>query len=277
MKAKRRHELQHNTLDAELEKIIKFFRKHGWTIITCILAVVIAWMLFAMWQSSRAEDRADIVRRFEQAHAHVRSGGAEDPEKVLAELDDLIDQTKVPRISVLAAMDAGDIVASQVRQAGEKLAAARVTGAAASVIGELNKTFEAQTARARDYYEKAREGMPDEQIIVARAQVGLAALAETGAGMLAGEQRTKALRKALDQYRAAAALSGAAGSPVAALAESAVRRLTDSEGNLKASYTSPVRMATTAPAPPPPPATQPATQPATRPATRPASRPAKTP
>lgn len=262
MKAKRRHELQHNTLDVELEKTIKFFRKHGWTIITCILAAGVAWMLFSMWQSSRAEERAEIARRFDQAHDHVRgaAGMSKDPDAVLAELDELIDQTTIPRISALAAMDAGDLCASRARRAGEGLAAARETGAPASAIGEFSKAFKAQTARARGYYERARDAMPDEQIIVGRAYVGLAALAETGAGMLPeGEQRTKALGEALDQYRAAAGLSGAAGSPVAVLADNAVKRLTDDEGRLRASYVSPVRMATTAPAAP---STQPATQPA---------------
>jgi len=281
MKAKRRHELQHNTLDAELEKTVKFFRKHGWTIISCILAACVVWIGVTWWQSGKAADRAKIENRFDEAYVHVRSGGtSEKADAVLAELDDLIDQDTVPRVSVLARLAAGDMCASLARQAGGKLGAAGLAGAAASEIGELGKTFNAKVDRARRYYNGALEAGSDEQILVARAHLGLATLVETEAGILVkADQRKEALGKALAKYREVAAMSAVAGSPVAFRADSAIKRLTDDKGgDIEPDYISPVRMATTIPAEPETqPASQPASQPATQPTSKPASQPASKP
>ena len=44
MKAERRHELEHNTLDNELAKTLSFFRKHGNTIFWCVIIAAVVFM-----------------------------------------------------------------------------------------------------------------------------------------------------------------------------------------------------------------------------------------
>ena len=264
MKTKRRHELQHNTLDAELGKTVAFFKKHGWTIVWSVLGLVAVWVAISTWRSSQATNRGQTESKYAMAHADVLdlTITGKDPGAVLGVLDELIDQTAVPRVSALSCVDAGDLCAVRARRAAEALGAARATGAAPSVIAAQRKEFDTYVARAGDYYGQARDAMPDEQQIVAKAHIGLAKLAETKAGLLDGDKRTQAFADALGEYKRVASLTRAVGSPTATFAENAINRLYDAQGQLRADYTSAVRMATTLPAAPEPPATQPASKPA---------------
>jgi len=271
MKAKRRHELQHNVLDAELAKTIEFFKKHGWTIVWVVLAGVAIWMGISAWRSSRAAKRGQIETQYAGIHARIGAPGQK-PEVLLGELDELIDQTTVPRISALACVDAGDVCALQAHSAAQALMAARASGAGDMALGACQKEYDKHRRRAGNYYDRARDALPDEHLAVAKAHIGLAVLAETQAGLLAGDERKKAFAAALKEYRAVSEIGSVAGHPVAALAQRASRRLCDARGLLKEDYIRPVRMATTAPAAP---STQPAARPETQPATRPATRPAR--
>ena len=269
MKAKRRHELQHNVLDAELAKTIEFFKKHGWKIVWVALAAAAVWTGVSMYRSSRATTGASIESRYADLHVEV-GRPTRKPEALLGELDELIEQTSVPRVSAMACVDAGDVCAAQARQAAQAVAAARTTGAGKQAVAAHRKAFEKHRGRARGYYAKARDDLPDQHLAVAKAHVGLAALAETGASLLEGDERKAAFAAALAEYRAVAKIGAVAGHPVAALAERAIRRLYDAQEELRDDYTVPVRMATTLPAAP---ATQPTSKPTTKPATRPTTKP----
>ncbi len=261
MKSKRRHELQHNVLDAELGKTVDFFKTHGWKVVWTVLGLAAAWVAISTWQSSRAANRGRIESKYAAAHAQVQNLmiTGKNPGGVLGELEDLIDQTSVPRVSALSQIDAGDLCAAGARRAAEALGAAKALGAAPSVIEGHRKDFKTYAARAADYYAQGREAMPEQDRIVAKAHIGLAKLAETRAGLLDGDQRARAFAEALSEYKAVASLSGAAGSPAAVYAAGAVKRLYDADDQLRADYVSAVRMATTVPAAP---ATQPASKPA---------------
>lgn len=273
MKAKRRHELQHNVLDAELAKTIEFFRKRGWTIVWVIVAGAAIWTGISMWRSSRAATRTNIESTYADVHTRVGRGAGK-PELLLGELDDLIDQTSVPRISAMACVDAGDICAARARRAAHTLTAAQIASAGKAVIGTHRKEFGKYRDRAKGYYANARDALPDQHLAVAKAHVGLAALAETEASLLEGDLRKAAFKAALKEYKAVDEIDAVAGHPVAALAKRARRRLFDAQGQLRDDYTRPVRMATTVPAAP---ATQPASQPTTQPTTRPTTGPATKP
>lgn len=261
MKTKRRHELQHNTLDAELGKTVDFFKAHGWKVVWGVLGLVVAWVVVSTWRSSQAANRGQIESRYASTHVEVQNLliTGKDPSGVLGVLDELIGQTTVPHVAALSAVDAGDLCATRARQGAEALGAAQALGAAPSAIDGHRKDFTTYTARAADYYAQGRDAMPDQHGIVARAHIGLAKLAETRAGLLDGEKRAKAFAVALDEYKAVASLAGAVGSPPALYAANAIKRLYDAQDQLRADYASPVRMATTAPAAP---ATQPTSKPA---------------
>ena len=270
MKAKRRHKLQHNVLDAELAKTIEFFKKRGWTIVWVFLAAIAVWLGVSGWRSSRSAKRGDIETQYANIRARVGEPGQK-PEVLMGQLDELIDQTNVPRISALACVDAGNLCALRAHGAVQALVAAGVSGEPKAVLATHRKEFDKHRGRARRYYERARDALPEEHLAVAKAHIGLAVLAEAGADLLVGDERKGAFEAALKEYRAVGKIGSVAGHPVAALADAAVRRLCDAQGQLKDDYTKPVRIATTMPAAP---STQPSTQPATQPATRPA-KPAK--
>lgn len=278
MKAKRRHELQHNVLDAELAKTIDFFKKHGWTIIWIILAVVAVWTMISMWRSSRADNRAHIEAEFAVVHARLDGVAGEKPDVLLGQLEEFIEQTDVPRVSALACVDAGMVCAMQAHKAARALSAGQASGASKRVIEAHRKEYNKHRDRARRYYERARDDLPDQHLAVAKAHFGLAVLAEMKADLLVGDkqkdERKKAFEVARTEYLAAGKIGSVKAHPVAARADQAIRRLFDAEGRLRPDYVSPMRMAKALPADP---STQPASRPASQPATRPTSRPATRP
>ena len=266
MKAKRRHQLQHNVLDAELAKTIEFFKKRGWTIVWVVLAVIAVWTGISMWRTSRAHLRAQIETKHAGVHARVAMSDQK-PEVLLAQLDELIDQTRVPRISAQACVDAGDVCSRQAQIAALALEAGRMSGLPKGALDILRKEYDDHRARARGYYERARDDLPDQYPAVAKAHFGLAELAEAAASLLEGDERRKAFEAALDEYRAVGKIGSAGGHPVAALAEGEIKRLYDvQKDRVREDYCTRVRMATTRPA-------APSTQPASRPATKPAKGP----
>lgn len=274
MKAKRRHKLQHNVLDAELAKTIQFFKKHGWTIVWIVLAVVAVWTMVSLWRSSRSSKRSEIETEFADVHARLSADYGipnEKPEVLLSRLEKLIDQTTVPRVSALSCADAGMICAIQAHVASQSLKAGRASGAAKSVLRARQKEYDKHVRRARDYFAKARDALPDQRLAVAKAHFGLGVLAETKAALLTGDERKKAFDEARDEYLAVGKIGSVEAHPVADQADRAIRRLYDAQGRLRGDYRSAVRMATTRPAAP---TTQPATRPASQPATRPTTKPA---
>jgi len=238
MKAQRRHELKHNTLDAELVKILDYLKKHVGGIILAILAIVAA--ITVTWSVVR--NRAAAVSVPRQQYDQLKSmdtSTAEGRSNALVGFEELSGQTGNARIAALACVEAGDICFRQ-QFAGDP------------VSGALDK--------AQGYYQRAIDDFSEIPVATGRAHLGLARLAE-------GKGNFEVAR---DHYQQVIALGDKTSLLAMNSATVAMKGLIDLD--------KPVRLAATRPAPPvTPPATQPATPPATQPVTPPATQPATAP
>ena len=66
MKAERRHDLQHNTLDAELAKGIDFLRKHGNRILMIILVVAVVFAGWVYLDRRAKANKAEVQNAYDQ-------------------------------------------------------------------------------------------------------------------------------------------------------------------------------------------------------------------
>jgi len=237
MKAQRRHELQHNVLDAELVKIIDFIKKHGKAILTAVLVVILA--ICVIWYAvSRHAERVSRPRRDYDRLKAMPVRGPEDLAVLLAGFEELADQSGNRDVAALACVDAADLCVTR-----------RVAGEAGP--DALQK--------AKGYYDRVLAEFSDIDAVPSRAYLGLARLAEGRGDMDAAAQN----------YRKVVELGDKASHVASDLAKARLAALDGLED--------PVRLATTRPVvPETQPATAPAIKPAstTRPAattTRPAA------
>ncbi len=237
MKSQRRHELQHNALDAELAKSVNFFRKHlsqiAWVLVIGALIV----MVLVYNKSQRQQRASQMQSEFNQLISLPLSN---DEELVIATagLKNLAAQDKDRAIAAGANVYLGSIYARL-----------GVTGQSSILI----LAGESPAQMAEQYYTAAISNFPDQPQAVSKAQLGLARIAEDR-----GE-----IDAARAKYQAVLDTPGAEGFPVAQAASDALERIDSSS--------SPVRFATTAPAEPDqaPPAQDAATEPAEQPAEEP--------
>ena len=229
MKAKRRHELQHNVLDAELGKVLGFFKRHGSRLVTGVL-VVLAVVLVAMrLRSCSREKSLALQQRYDDLV--LRADPEMQPDDRLARLKELAGQDDDRRIAAMACVAVAE------------------TYAARAILSPSAAERAAFVSDAEEYCRKTVEQFADQPLCVAKARIGLAKLAE-------GRRDFAAAR---EQYTAVKAMTDLAGTPVLDLAEVSLAELVRLEA--------PVRMATTTSAPASGPATGPAT--ATAPASSP--------
>ena len=237
MKSTRRHELQHNVLDAELAKTVEFFRKYGWKIFYAVVAVVVICLAIYWYVSNRSRQKAQIEDQYTQLKTR-QNEGIEQPDLLIGRFKELIGQQRAVRIAAMACIDVADIYAMQMLRARD------------------STERDGFAAQAQEYYRKAIADFPDQKLAAAKAHIGLAKLAEG----------RREFQKAREAYQAVLAIPGLAGQPIKSIAEVGLKLL----GKLQ----EPVAMATTAPAEEQP-AGQPASRPAAAAAAAPsASRPA---
>ncbi len=212
MKSRRRHELQHNALRIELAKAVEFFRKHStyivWGGVVAALVLLVATYSFT---KSRQRER-DVRDRYQQATTDRT-----------IKLDDRIKDLKA-----LAEQDTNREIAADACLAVGDLSASWLVTAGSSTLKIERKGYRDQ---AEAYYRKTIAGFGDRPVIVGRAHLGLASLAESERDFDAAEA----------EYQVVLATPDLQGSP---LTDVATRRLeTLDELRLR------VAMATTAPAP----------------------------
>lgn len=212
MKSRRRHELQKNVLQKELGKAADFFRKYGTYIVWggVVAALVLLVAVYSITQSR--DRRRKILASYEQAMTDQTLT----MDERLSDLKALAEQDTNKDIAALACLRVAD-------QSASRLARAR------SSTPTLDRKSYRDQAEA--YYRKAIAGFGDRPLIVGRAHLGLASLAET--------QRDFDTAEA--EYQMVLAMLELQGTP---LAEAATRGL-ETLDELRLS----VAMATTAPAP----------------------------
>ena len=212
MKAQRRHDLKQNVLDAELGKLVGFFRRRGtqllWGVVGAVLIGAIAWYAY----SQHVRKVAAIQTQHDDL-VLLQDNPAND-EQVIKGLGELADQVKVRWIAADACVRLGDLYARQ----------ALASASPADTVELIGKSS--------DWYRKPLADHPDNAMAVAKAHLGLGLLAETQG----------AFAEARKEYQAVTQQKGLAGYPVATLAEKKLAAL--------AALESPVRMATTLPSQP---------------------------
>lgn len=223
MKSTRRHELQHNVLDAEIGKGLQFFKNHGTKLLWALAIVATVAMAIYWYTSSQSRRKAETAAQYSDLKTRQLQSG-EMSDSIVEGFKSLIEQKRIPRIAAMACVDVGDIYATKMMNA------------------ENRTDADSLAVKATEYYQKAIADFPKHQSPLAKAHLGLAKLAE-GQGNVTS---------ATKEYKAVVAMSGLAGQPVVAEAEAGLKKL----DSLKEK----VKLATTLPAVPKP-ATQPATKP----------------
>lgn len=241
MKRQRRHELQHNVLDAELAKVVAFVKRRGTHLAGGLLiAAILVFVIVSLVGSSRAADEQRQRQFYQQIRA--QGTGGLDAGKRIDVLKSLAGQDGDERLAALATVAVGDAYANQAAVARPHMAA--------EGLREL-------TDQAARWYEKAVGNFRDQPLATAKGHYGLAKLAETRGDFDAAREHYAAIREMRGLL---------VGQPVQLFALEASNRL--------AEITDPVRMASTAPADPnattaPADANVPGPGPATGPASRP--------
>ena len=213
MKSQRRHELQHNLLDAELGKIIGFFKKYGnyiaWGVLIAALIILVA--TYSVSKQRRAV--TDIHARYDRA---MTDSGVK-PDDRINDLTALAVQDADSKVAALACIAAGDAY-------GAKL----VTSLAPMSADQRKENIR----QAEVYYRMAINNFANRPEIVARAHFGL--------GRLAENQRN--FDTAQTEYQAVLSMPlKTSGGTIYAAAKKALEGLDE--------LRTPIPMATTAPAP----------------------------
>ncbi len=212
MKARRRHELQENVLSGELGKVVAFFRKYS-TYIVWGVAIAAFVLLVTTYSMSKSRERHRSI------HARYNRATTDQTIKLderLKDLEALSEQDTDSGIAALACVAVGDH------------SAARLATAAVLTTAADRKRYRDQ---AETYYRKAIGGFADRPVIVGRAHLGLAIMAETRRDFDAAEA----------EYRAVLAIRDLQAGPLADAAAKGLETLDE--------LRTPVAMATTAPAP----------------------------
>jgi len=194
MKAERRHELKHNTLDSELGQMIQWVKNHGTAILWGIALAALAATLVIFLIGRVGAERRRLWAQYQQAV--LDPDETLTPADRLAMLADVADQDSYRHLAAMAAMRMADLhMNTPYLQRG--------AGAAES------------WDQAKAAYERVIAEFGDEPTQVALAYVGLATLAENQGD----------LDTALTHYNAVLALPGAAGTPAAIIAQGRLQTL----------------------------------------------------
>lgn len=162
MKSKRRHELQHNVLDAELGKVIAFIKRRGTHLAGGLLIVaVVVFVVVSLARSKRGDDEQRQTQ-FHQA-LEMGPGNRLDEKRRLEIFKSLTLQTSDKKLASLACVAAGDVYATM-------LAVGRMQMSDAEAREHADQ--------AAEWYNKVIAEFGDHPVAVAKAHFGLAKLAE---------------------------------------------------------------------------------------------------
>ena len=208
MKAKRRHELQHNVLDSELGQLLGFFKRRGNQIAWGVLIVVA--IVFAGVYLYR-QSKAKTMQMQSQYSQYLQSSAPVDER--IEGFKTLAAQDSDKRIAAMSCVQVGCLSA-------EKMLTGTLTDAERQKLAD----------QAGEYYRRVVDSFPRQKLAVAQARLGLAKLAE-GRGEFAA---------AKEQYLAVETMGDLTGQPVLQEAKASLEQL----DSLKA----PIRMSTSVPA-----------------------------
>ena len=210
MKSERRHELEHNTLDTELSKMVTFFKSHGVKLIYGVLIVVLAVVGFRYYQNQHITKALNYQTRYTQL-----VGKSMDPatnqQELISGFEELAEQTTTPYLAANSLLQMGKLFAIQ------------------SILSAPGEGVEAAEKAAVKYKRVISEhtDLPEQ---TASARMGLAVLAENRGDYPAARK----------EYETILAMNGLSGYPVLAQATAAL------EGSKK--WTRPATLATKLPA-----------------------------
>lgn len=159
MKSQRRHELQHNTLDAELHRMVSFFKTHGTKVAWGILLIAAVILAIVGYRRYSERNLIDIQNRYNQVLFALSQPGGED-QQILQELHDLAGQDTVEWVAVDAALRIGTIYAEKAIQADSD---------------DQQTEYRQEAIRQ---FERVIEAFADSPVAVGRAKVALARLHE---------------------------------------------------------------------------------------------------
>ena len=215
MKARRRHELRQNVLDAELARGLGFFKRYGtrisWLVLIAALAVLSVVYVRAKMRRKHLELRQEydvLVLGWDVSDVEI------DPQERLGRLGELAGQDSDEHIAAMAQVALGDTYARR------------------ALFGQGGLDRESLSDKAADCYRRTLTRFPGELVAAAKARIGLARLAENRRDFEAAKAEYEAVRQMVELR----------GHPVQLAAASGL-------GELKA-LTQPVRMVATLPAEP---------------------------
>jgi tetratricopeptide (TPR) repeat protein len=211
MRSEERHELEKNTLDEELGKLVAFLRERGTQLATVLLVIAVTVLVVVFFVRRSRANRAAVVNQYSQV---TWAGGQMSQEQ------------RVEQLKALAGQDTVEIVAAE----------------SMFLLGGhyADMMFRAETPARRDElarqataeYERILNLYPDRRLLVAKAHLGIGNIAQS-----LGE-----MDKARSHYNAVAAMEGLQGQPVLTLAQMYLAGLEQLGGRE-------IRMADKAPAP----------------------------
>ena len=169
MKAERRHDLQHNTLDAELAKGIDFFRRHGNKILLVVLLLAVVFTGWGYLDRRAGATRADVQRQYNQLKRSSLAVGTGEAE-LLDGFQSLSSQDAVRWIAADSLLQVGLIHSTQ------------------SLQTKTSDERDQARLQAKASFNRVIDDFPLQVPIVAGAKLGLAKLAEDeGNFKLAGD------------------------------------------------------------------------------------------
>ncbi|MCK5114683.1 MAG: tetratricopeptide repeat protein [Phycisphaerae bacterium] len=213
MKSERRHELEHNTLDAEISKTVTFFKRHLNKILTIILVVLVLVVGWMWWDRTQAKKAWEEQSQYDQLCNQIGATNAT-PEKNDKLIKGFLELSRNSSSSEIAANSLLQIATLYSLQ-----------GLNANDSDTQDKAYK----KAESYYKQIVSEYDELPFIVAAAKIGLGKLAET----------RKDIPEAKKQYQAAADTPGIKGYPVKKLADDSLLSLDDFDGNVKLASTLP--------------------------------------
>ncbi|MCD4824302.1 MAG: hypothetical protein K8S55_06825 [Phycisphaerae bacterium] len=201
MKSQRRHELQHNTLDAELSRIGSFFKRNAIRLSWVVLIIAIVALGWVFLNRHADAQQAEVQGEFDRFKSQATLPGPVSDE-VINGLRQLSGQDTNERIAAGSLLELGRIFANMVLNAPDK------------------KQRDDALSQSRKNYEKIVSEYGKYPVLVGTAKLGLGKLAENQGDF-------KAARK---YYQAVMKMSELEGYPVLAQARDADKKLESFNG-----------------------------------------------
>jgi len=196
MKSQRRHELEHNTLDTEINKTINFFKKHLNKILAVVLVALVLIVSWMWWDRSRTQKAWEVQSQYDQLCVNMNQskGDPAATDKLINGFLNLSKDSSSPQIAANSLLQIATLYSLQ--------------GLGAVESDEQKKAFD----QATSYYKKVVSECGKFPFVVAGAKIGLGKLAET----------RNDIPEARKLYEAAAKTPGIDGYPVKKLAEASL-------------------------------------------------------